>query len=59
MDYSARNFTQEDNYCQITVNRSERSLRVRLFDRRGKVVQEEDDKGEMNLLDERLDLAPW
>jgi alkaline phosphatase D len=59
MDYRAWNFTQEDNFCRISVDRENRELRVRAFDKNGRVVREEDDHGNMNELDTRLGLAAW
>ena len=59
MDYRAGNFTQEDNFCRLSVDRTARQLRVRTYDRRGDVVEEEDDRGNQRPLDARLDLMPW
>ena len=39
MDYRARNFTQEDNYCRVDVDRERATLTVRPFDKRGEPVR--------------------
>lgn len=59
MDYRARNFSQEDNFSQITVDRESHSLRVRVRDSKGRIVSEEDGEGDRVELDERLRLAKW
>ena len=59
MDYRAWNFTQEDNFCRLSLDRDRHSLRVRAFDKDGDVIREEDDKGDRKPLDETLDLKPW
>lgn len=59
MDYRARNFSQEDNFSHLTVDRASHSLRVRVLDRKGRVVSEEAGRGSRVRLDERLSLAEW
>ena len=59
MDYRARNFSQEDNFSHLTVDRASHSLRVRVLDNKGRVVSEEAGRGRRVTLDERLSLAPW
>lgn len=59
MDYKAWNFTQEDNFCRLSVDQGQHHLRVRVFDKNGDLVDEEDDKGTKHELDETLDLVPW
>ncbi len=59
MDYRARNFSQEDNFSHLTVDRESHSLRVRVRDRKGEIVSEEDGSGRRAKLDERLQLAKW
>lgn len=59
MDYKAWNFTQEDNFCRLSVDRNRRKLRVRCYDRHGRIVDEEDDKGGRHSLDATLDLVSW
>ncbi len=59
MDYKAWNFTQEDNFCRLSLDRGRHRLRVRVFDKDGDLIREEDDKGDRKALDETLDLKPW
>ena len=59
MDYRAWNFSQEDNFSHLTVDRESAELRVRVYDRRGRPVKEEDGQGRKARLDARLELAPW
>lgn len=59
MDYQARNFSQEDNFSHLTVDRASHSLRVRVRDSKGRIVSEEDGRGGRVVLDERLWLAEW
>lgn len=59
MDYKAWNFTQEDNFCRISVDPGSASLRVRAFDKSGELVREEDDTGNHYVLDTKLPLAAW
>lgn len=59
MNYKAGNFTQEDNFCRLSVDRKRHQLRIRTYDRRGNVVREEDDTGDERALDATFDLAAW
>ena len=59
MDYRARNFSQEDNFTQITVDSKSHTLRARVYDKRGRIVEEEDGTGQFAPLDARLKLKPW
>lgn len=59
MDYRARNFSQEDNFSHVSVDRATRCLRVRVFDAKGRLVEEEDGDGRSRAMDARLRLAPW
>lgn len=59
MDYRAWNFTQEDNFCRLSVDRRKQSLRVRVFDKDGDLVREEDGDGKRKNLDENLKLKRW
>lgn len=42
MDYRSWNFTQEDNYCLIEVNKSDSTLKVIVKDKKGAIVKKED-----------------
>ena len=59
MDYRAWNFSQEDNFTHLTVDRESHTLRVRVYDKRGRIVVEEDGRGGEAELDGRLRLAAW
>ena len=54
MDYTAKSFTQEDNFCRIDVNRTERKITVSVFDTEGKPV-----KKKKKALQTTLALAKW
>lgn len=59
MDYRAGNFSQEDNFAHLTVDRASRTLRVRVYDKRGRLVVEDGGDGGKVRLDARLELAEW
>ena len=59
MDYRAWNFSQEDNFAHLTVDREAAELRVRVHDKRGRLVEEEDGRDGKVRLDARLGLAVW
>lgn len=59
MDYRARNFSQEDNFTHVTVDPETHMLRVRVYDKRGGLVVEEDGEGRPLPLDAELGLEPW
>ena len=59
MDYRAWNFSQEDNFSHLTVDRAAAELRVRVYDKQGLQVEEEDRRGGKVALDARLTLASW
>lgn len=59
MDYRAWNFTQEDNFCRVTLGRTHHQLIVEVIGRDGKHITT---KGPRRLpadLTSVLDLAPW
>ena len=60
MDYQAWNFTQEDNYCRVDIDRTKHCMTVRPFDAEGNPIR----KGTWfgtggEVLEGTLDLAPW
>ena len=55
MDYKAWNFTQEDNYCRITLDRTTSTLHVTTFDASGQTIRTESG----NVLEDTFDLMPW
>lgn len=59
MDYRAWNFSQEDNFSHIAVDRDSGELRVTVYDKRGQVVVEENREGRRYPLEATLSLAPW
>ena len=59
MDYRAWNFSQEDNFSHLTVDRETAELRVRVHDKRGRPVEEEDGQGGKTRLNARLRLEAW
>jgi alkaline phosphatase D len=60
MDYRAWNFTQEDNFCRIDVDRANHRLVVVPYDDEGRQIRAGGFFGlGGKLLEARLDLAPW
>lgn len=60
MDYKAWNFTQEDNFCRVDVDRDNAVIVVRVFDSKGERVK----KGSWfgiggDEIESTLQLAPW
>jgi len=40
MNYKASNFTQEDNYCRVDIDRTNHTLTVRTFDKQGRLIEQ-------------------
>ena len=59
VDYTAENFTQDDNFCRIDINRDKQQIRVRAFDRKGDLVVEQTQDGKNTKIDTRLSLVKW
>lgn len=59
MHYKARNFTQQDNFCRIDIDKNNTALRVRAFDTWGEPINEEMNDGKTQLIEETLTLAAW
>lgn len=59
MDYRAWNFTQEDNFCRITVDRATHQLTVEVIGRDGKHVSTRGPLRTPVDLTSTLDLAAW
>lgn len=55
MDYTAWHFTQEDNYCRVTIDHPTSSLRVTMFDASGQRLCKESGA----VLEDTLHLVPW
>ena len=56
MHYKVWNFTQEDNFCRLDVDRPRSQLTVRTFDQDGQIVEHEHKRGK---LEAKLSLHPW
>jgi len=60
MDYEARNFTQDDNFCRLDIDRASHSITVRPFDTEGKIISKRDWLGNpTEKLVTKLELARW
>jgi len=59
MDYTAWNFTQEDNFCRLTIDRGAHSLVSRVFGWNGAPVEIEAPGGTKQPLEATLSLEPW
>lgn len=60
MNYEAWNFTQEDNFCRIDVDRGSHRIIVRPFDSDGALIRKETRPGTFGAeLETELELVPW
>jgi alkaline phosphatase D len=59
MDYKAWNFTQEDNFCRVDIDRPNHRLVVTVFDTYGRLVTKERADGSRAELVANLQLEPW
>ncbi len=60
MDYTAENFTQEDNYCRVDVDKESHTITVHPFDKWGGIIHSKDWLGrEKAPLVSKLILEPW
>ena len=60
MNYRAWNFTQEDNYCRVDLDRANATMTVRPFDTEGELVKKGGWFGAGGTpLETTLQLAPW
>ena len=59
MDYKSWNFTQEDNYCRLSIDRVAATILVRVYDTDGKQVSVRTAGGAVRLLEDTLQLAAW
>jgi alkaline phosphatase D len=60
MDYIAWNFTQEDNFCRLDIDRSKHTITVRPFDTEGEIICKHDWLNQpKERLVTKLELAPW
>lgn len=59
MDYQASNFTQEDNFCRIDIDRKKRQLIVRAFDKNGNLIKEQTQSGKSKRIETKFKLVEW
>ncbi len=60
MDYTAENFTQEDNFCRVDIDKPSHTITVQPFDKYGEPIHSKDwFGGKKNQLTTTLDLEPW
>ncbi len=59
MNYRAWNFTQADNYCRVDVDREKQQIKVRAFDKNGKLITEKGDGIRGRRMSGTFKLAPW
>lgn len=59
MDYKAWNFTQEDNFCRLDIDREKAQMTVTAFDTKGRVIERENAQGNSRRLVAKLKLARW
>lgn len=59
MDYKARNFTQEDNYCRVNIDRDKAEIKVQVFNSDGLIIEQEKADGKTRKLVGTLKLTPW
>ena len=60
MNYKAWNFTQEDNYCRVDVDRNGARITVQPFDKEGNQIRKRDWHNQpTDRLIAKLQLAPW
>ncbi len=59
VDYTAENFTQDDNFCRIDIDRKKQQILVRAYDKKGKLVEERMQSGKDNKIETKLKLVKW
>lgn len=59
MDYRAWNFTQEDNFCRIGVDKPKAEIRVTAFNYDGEIIVEAGVRGKRRRMVGTLKLVPW
>ena len=59
MDYKAWNFTQEDNYCLVDIDRGKAEITVGAFNSDGHIIQKKLDDGRTRKLEGKLQLTEW
>ena len=59
MDYKAWNFTQEDNYCRVDIDKEKAEIIVRVLNSEGQIIEQEKADGKTHKLVGTFKLAPW
>lgn len=59
MDYKARNFTQEDNYCRVNIDKDKAEIKVQVFNSDGRIIEQKKADGKTRKLVGTLKLTPW
>lgn len=59
MGYKAWNFTQEDNYCRVDVDKDKAEVTVRAFNSEGDIIEKKKANGKTHKLIGTLKLTPW
>jgi alkaline phosphatase D len=59
MDYRAWNFTQEDNFCRVDIDKSKAEIKVTAFDYDGRIIEEATTSKKHNKIIGTLKLEPW
>lgn len=60
MDYTATNFSQEDNFCRVDIDKDSHTITVRPFDTEGDLIHSKDwFGGKKDPLISTLELEPW
>jgi alkaline phosphatase D len=59
MDYRAWNFTQEDNFCRIEIDRKKHQITVTAYNRHGEIIEETKKDETREQVVGTLDLSKW
>lgn len=59
MDYTAEGFTQDDNFCHVSVNRDKHQIKVTAFNKEGSIIKKTGGDGVERQLISTLELAEW
>ena len=59
MNYKAWNFTQEDNYCRVNIDKDTAEITVQVFNSDGRIIEQKKADGKTRELVGTLKLTPW
>ena len=59
VDYKADNFTQDDNFCRIDIDRKKHQLVIRAFDKQGNLVEEQTRSGKNKKIETKFKMIEW